>query len=356
MAPPPPWTRTLSAACDEATLAVQLYNETLQVRAFEAFVVHMHIAWLYLLHARFMRDGTEFRYRDRLNPRRFVYVDGDFKRFELAECVKTRWKDPNDAARRNIEFFIALRNKIEHRYAKSDRSLGLAVSGHAQALLLNFEDELTATFGQEYSLADVLRFPIFIGTFTTEGEQTLRQLRGRLPAGLQKFIAEYHAGLTDDIARDCRFELKMRVILEQVQHGPDALSIQFTHWKDLSDEERALVEQLGKRGQSVTKEKVRSIVGAGLLLPEEARLQVRAAIPYEFNTNHFLRARRIKKIRPDKGDVNPERTIERYCVYIEPTRTYAYTDEWVRYLIKKCSTDVGFKEATGRDPLPRSDY
>jgi hypothetical protein len=60
-------------------------------------------------------------------------------------------------------------------------NLALAVGGHAQALLLNFEEELTAGFNNDYSLATVLRFPIFIGTFTTEGAEALIKLRERLP-------------------------------------------------------------------------------------------------------------------------------------------------------------------------------
>jgi len=83
------------AAQDEAALAVRLYNNPSEVRAFEGFVMHMHAAWLYMLHARFIRDGVDFRYRDRVNPRRFVKVDGDYKRWELARCAEQR--SPDDA-------------------------------------------------------------------------------------------------------------------------------------------------------------------------------------------------------------------------------------------------------------------
>ena len=84
--------------------------------------------------------------------------------------------------RKNLEFFIGLRNRIEHRHARQDVNLALAVGGHAQALLLNFEEELTAGFSNDYSLATVLRFPIFIGTFTTEGAEVLLMAISRLLA------------------------------------------------------------------------------------------------------------------------------------------------------------------------------
>lgn len=350
MAPRPKWHATLIAARHEAVLAVHLYNDAGEPRSFEGFVVHMHMAWLYLLHARFTRDGIEFRYRDRLRPRRFVKVDGEYKRWELSRCVEERWSDPEEPTRKNIEFFIALRNRVEHRHTSADANLKLSVAGHAQAHLLNFEEELVATFGQEHSLATTLRFPIFVGSFTTEGTEALVRLRSKLPADLRRFIAEFHDGLSDELARDSRFELRLRVVLEQVQRDAEALAIQFTRWDDLTDEQRKLVEELGRRGQTIVREQKRSVVGHGLLRPQEAERQVADAVPFEFNSNHFLRARQVKKIRPPSGDAHPERTDERYCIYDEFSRSYGYTAAWVKYLIKKCTTEQGFRDATGREP------
>jgi hypothetical protein len=129
----------VEASRDEATLAVRLYNDPAEVRSFEGFVVHMHLAWLYLLHAEFARDGKDIRYRRRDNPRLLDRVDGEARRWELARCCHERWS-AGDAVRLNLEFFIALRNKIEHRYAsKAQLALSATVGGHAQALLLNYE-------------------------------------------------------------------------------------------------------------------------------------------------------------------------------------------------------------------------
>ncbi len=353
MARPQSWVATLHAACAEAVLAVRLYNNATEARAFEGFVVHMHMAWLYLLHARFLRDGIDYRYRERENTRRFVKVDGEFKRWELARCAEERWPDPNDAVRKNLEFFIGLRNRIEHRHARQDKNLALAVSGHAQALLLNFEEELTSTFGSDYSLATVLRFPIFVGTFTTEGTEALLKLRERLPANLKRFIADFHDGLTEEVAADARFELRLRVVLEQVQRGVDALAVQFTRWDDMTEEERELVTELGRRGQTIIREQKRPVVGHGLLRPHEAEQQVAVAIPFRFTSHHFLRAWQIKGIRPKSGDPHPERTDERYCLYDELSRSYGYTEAWVKWLIKRCTTADGFEVATGRIPTPK---
>jgi hypothetical protein len=327
---------------------VRLYNDPGQSRAFEGFVVHMHLAWLYLLQARFARDGIDFRYRRSDDPRRFVTVDGEHKRWELVRCAEERWTDLNDPVRRNLEFFVALRNRIEHRHASTDRNLGLSVSGHAQAHLLNFEDELVATFGTRYSLAGILRFPVFVGTFTTDGEQTLLNLRQKLPADLKRFIADYHSGLPEETAADSRFELRLRVVMELAARDSNALSMQFTRWDDMTDEERVAVSEVGRRGHTVIREQRRAVVGHGLLRPKEAERKIAAAIPYRFTSHHFLRAWQIKGIRPEGGSGHPERTDERYCLYDALGRGYGYTEAWVVHLIKECSSEEGFFAATGR--------
>jgi hypothetical protein len=65
--------------------------------------------------------------------------------------------------RLNLEFFVGLRNKIEHRYQER---IGVAVSGHSQALIINYERELVEAFGTEESLAAQLRFPVFLSSLT----------------------------------------------------------------------------------------------------------------------------------------------------------------------------------------------
>jgi uncharacterized protein DUF3644 len=247
-----------------------------------------------------------------------------------------------------------LRNRIEHRHAHQDKNLAHAVSGHAQALLLNFEEELVSTFGFNHSLAAVLRFPIFVGTFTTEGADALLKLRGRLPANLRRFIAEFHSGLSGMVTADARFELRLRVVLEQVPRDNDSLAIQFTRWDDMTQEQRDLVNELGKRGQVVVREQRRAVVAHGLLRPREAEEQVATAIPFKFTSHHFLQAWQVKGIRPRRGDAHPERTDERYCLYDQLSRSYGYTEAWVKWLIKHCATEEGFLATTGRTPISKA--
>jgi hypothetical protein len=257
MARPARWKSMVGASTDEACLAVRLYNDPAERRSFEAFVVHMHMAWLYLLHAELTREDIDYRYRDPNNPRRLVKVDGEPRRWELGKCVSERLRD-GDPVRANLEFFIALRNRIEHRYARHQETLALAVAGHCQAQLINYEQRVTSRFGTDQSLATRLRFPVFVGTFTEEGEQALLRLRAALPKNLQRFIAEYHAGLDPATANDSRFDFRLRVTLELAARDPDATAIQFTRYDDMTPEQRATVEEMGKTGQVIVREQKRA--------------------------------------------------------------------------------------------------
>lgn len=92
----------------------------------------MQIAWTYLLHAQFERDKTDYWYRDANTNRRTRRLQA----FELARCIKQVFPNHEHPVRRNVEFFIGFRNKIEHRY---ETLLESVVAGKCQSLIMNYE-------------------------------------------------------------------------------------------------------------------------------------------------------------------------------------------------------------------------
>ena len=351
MAPRSRFRHMVDASRDEAQLAVRLYNDPSEIRSFEGFVVHMHLAWLYLLHGVFERDGVDFRFwRLRGRARRLERIDGEPKRWDLATSVRRRWSEEHDPVRVNLEFFVGLRNKIEHRYARQQHALAAAVGGQSQALLLNYEQELTSQFGLGLSLAARLRFPVFIGSFTDEGERTLRRLRSQLPASLRAFIAEYDAGLDEAITRDPRYDFRLRVLQELAPKDPDALAVQFTRYDDLTEEQRATIEAIGRKGYVVVREQKRQVVGHGLLKPTQAAKVIQDEIPFCFNTALFTAAWKKLRVRPPVGDPHPERTDEKYCLYDERHDDYGYTKAYMAKLVRECGTEAGFRSLLGTAP------
>jgi hypothetical protein len=197
MAALPKWWYMLEASRREALLAVDLYNRAASERSLEGFVVHMHMAWQYLHHARFLRDGVDYRYRH--GNGRFVRVDGEIKTWELARCLREAFRTDNEPVRANVEFFIKVRNKIEHRY---EQLLATALAGKTQARVLNYEEMLTTWFGAEEGLGDSLRFPVFMSSLTPNAVKALKATHRKLPKKLTSFIREHDASLPSEVAED----------------------------------------------------------------------------------------------------------------------------------------------------------
>ncbi|MCZ2222680.1 MAG: DUF3644 domain-containing protein [Chitinophagales bacterium] len=71
-------------------------------------------------------------------------------KFVLKEYFKT---DTNNPIRKNLEFFIPLRNMIEH---KSIPEIDSDIFAECQSLLLNYDKIMEKEFGKEYCLRECL--------------------------------------------------------------------------------------------------------------------------------------------------------------------------------------------------------
>lgn len=335
----------VDAAKQEALLAVDLYNRPIHERSFEAFVVHMHIAWTYLLHAQFERSGVDYRYWNKRGTR-LVKVDGEPKTWELSECVKNRWQ-ADDPVRRNLEFFIGLRNKIEHRF---DDAVAAAAAGHAQANLLNFDEELAAEFGAVESIADRLRFPVFLKSLTEYGEDTFRALQQRMPRRAKAYMTEFHAGLEEEIRDDQRFQFRLHLIPWLGPKTEADMAIRFVRLDELDEAEREILSGLERTGHVIVRERQQPVRNFDGLSPTTVVEEVQKDLPFVFNMWHFIEAWKYYAVRPAPGSDNPERTDARYCIYDSVHGDYVYTQAFVRMLVRKLSDENTFRQVYGRGP------
>lgn len=344
------WKRTLDASIAEALLAVDLYNRPKQNRRVEAFFVHMHLAWQLLLHARFQRDGLDFRFR-KAGSSRFVKVDGEPKTWDLAKCVQERWPDPKEPVRKNLELTIALRNKIEHRFGTE--AIDVATTGYAQATLLNYEGEIAHTFGDEYSLADQLRFPVFIGTFTHASAVRMKAAKEAMPTEVRSFIDGFQGDMDETVIEDSRYEFRVHLVQ---QLGPKAdadLALHFVREDELTDDQRKSLAGLGREGTVIVRERERPVRGLDELKPSNVVALVAPKVPFDFNMYHFSQAWKRLGVRPNWGAQDPKATDERYCLYDQPHGDYVYKQAFVEKLIRDAQTVEGFRALTGSDPRPK---
>jgi hypothetical protein len=345
---PAGWRTMLEGARDEALLAVDLYNQPRQPRRLESFLMHMHVAWLYLLHASLRRQGVPYHYT--LPNGRIDRVDGEPRTWDLGECVSRRW-EPNSPIRKNLELTIALRHKIEHHYHES---IALVASGYAQALLINFEHEMTTEFGPTYSLGEDLRVPIFVGSMTALGRARMEGLRESLPKAIRQFIDQFEFGLPEEVTQDQRYEFRMTLVPKLGRKETTDRAITFVRESDLSDEERDTLMRLGTTGSVVVREETRSVASAGLLKPSRVVREVAKQTPFKFNMKLFVDAWHITEVRPPGDSPHPERTDEKYCVYDEPHRDYLYTEAFVEKILREISSEANFTAFFGQPPTMKN--
>lgn len=334
------------ASKGEAVLAVKLFNDPTGQRNLEGFVVHMHLAWLYLLQAEWAKKKRDYRIPDPAHKGWFKKIEGEHQTPPLDWFVKETWSDASPI-RGNLEFFIKLRNKIEHRHSGSNESLATVISGQCHSLLLNYEESVVAVGGQTESLATTLRFPVFIGGFTDKGKEALVKMTKALPSNLRTFLAEYDSSLDEAVAADPRYCLRLTVVLEKGNRKGD-LSMQFFNAEDLSEAEREVVEGLAAKGYLINHHRQVLVSNLGHMKAKTMVNAVNKEILFVFNMQHFSDTYKIGKFRPPNKTPHPEKTRADFVVYDAAHKDYTYTPTYLAYLIKKCSTAAGFKSITGR--------
>lgn len=344
----------VEASKDEALNAVEFYNKPASRRPLETFLVHMHIAWLYLLQAQFDRAGISYHYRDPKHPTRYLKVDGERKTWTLERCLSQRWPDTLDPVRENLTLTIKLRNKIEHRY---ESGLMVSAAGFTQALMLNYEEELVGQFGSDYSIADRVHFPVALSTFSREGVARLVAVQESLPQRLRDFFVQYRSGLDEAVRDDRRFEFRIEILQKRSAQSEADLAVSFVREEDLTDKERQAYAALERTGRVIIREKERPVVHLGRLKPSAVCARVEAAIPFRFRPSaEFPQAWKRLTVRPPSTATGAAkaRTDERYCIYDEPHNDYVYTEAFVALLIEKCATAEGFLEVVGRESRPKT--
>ena len=347
MAPRPRYWQVLQSAKEEAMLAVDLYNRPLGHRYLEAHIVHMHMAWLYLGHGVFIRDGVDFRYWQPDGRHLKRTKDGDPMTWDLARSIVELYPDENNPVRRNLEFFIPLRNMVEHRHA---RVIEAVVAGRIQSNVLNFEQKVVSEFGSKEGLGQVLRLPIFLSSLTEDAAEAVKRAYDLLPVRIRNFISDYEEGLPEDVRNHPHYDLRIYLVPKTGPKTQADAALEFVRTGDLTPEQREALQQV----QVIIRDRIVPMANQGLHKPSAVANAVQEAIPWRFDaSNTHAKAWRHFGVRPDAGAANAAGTDQRYCVYDQPHQDYLYTDAWIAKLKRELQTEEDFRTVTGRRPSPK---
>lgn len=342
---PPKWWHQLQASKREVLLAVDLYNSVSGDRRLEAFIVHMQIGWLYLLQAKFTRDGVDFWERDQAG-RRVRGEDGEFRSWPLRKCLAEEYPNPNHPVRRNVEFFVGIRDKIEHRYADD---LEPIVAGKCQSLILNYERCLVEWFGQKEGIADKLRFPVFVSSLSQDAVDALKATYKRLPKRITSYVEEYDDSVAEDVRADQRYDFRVLLIPQTGPKSEADVAMRFVRLEDLPKDQQEKFEVV----QTIIRDRQVPVGNLGRYKPSEVCKKVEEGTGYRFSPSWaHVKVWRHFGVRPQDGDPHPESTKSQFCVWDEPHNDYIYTDAWVRKLIKELRDPAKFERIIGKPPLP----
>lgn len=341
------WQHILDASKQEALLAVELYNRGGEGRRLEAFIIHMHLAWLHLLHARFNRDKIDYMYRDGKGNLRHD-KKGQPRSWDLTRCLRQEFSE-DDPIRRNAEFFIGLRDRVEHRY---ERALGPIIAGKAQSHVLNYEETLVRIFGKREGLADQLRFPVFLSSLTEDAAAALRRTFKELPARITRYVEAFDGQMPTGVRDDYRYEFRVTLFPQTGPPSEADAAMKFVRWDDLTEDQRSELEKM----QTIIREKRVPVSGKDFLKPTDVARRVAQKLGVAFSPySDHPKAWRHYKVRPPKGAARPDRTRADFCVWDEPHGDYVYTEAWVNFLVKELRDKRKFRKITGHDPVPTSD-
>jgi hypothetical protein len=321
----------LRKAREAALLAVETYNRPGTAFRSAGYLVLMVVAWTALFHAVFGKKRIKPYYRQKARPKRFERVDGDFKYWELSECVQQYFKDQNPAVRKNLEFIIKLRNKIEHRFLPP---LDLTVFGECQALLNNFENFMCETFGNKYALSANLAFALQFKRNVHPAQQSV--LRGAAKRNFQsvrKFVETFRSSLTDDVLADQNYSFKVFLIPKVgASRSTDDVAVEFVKYDPTKPEEMTKYNKV----VTLIKPKQVNIINAAGLKAGEVSSKVAAKLGgKKFNQSSHTQCWHHFKARPPRGAADPSLCNPQFCSYDAVHKDYVYSQQWVDFLVEK---------------------
>jgi hypothetical protein len=337
------WESQLHHGRHAALSGLRAWNDPTGSFRTQNFAVLFVIAWNSIALALLQRAGREWQELDDEGQPKLI--DGREKAQETGELVASALPGVRHLGlRRNVEFWISLRNQVAHRHLPA---LDTVVIPQAQAGLLNLEAVLEESFGTDYLLGEFLSVPLQLSGFRDPGVlASVKKLQAGLPFDVQTFLAQ-QAQVNEHLVDDPTYMLRVTFLPTVPTSGrnPDVVAY-FVKPGEVSEElGLALREYL-------VLPKVISPPRPNLIATQVVKA-VRDQIPYKFNISMHTVASRNLKARPTKGAAEETATDPRYCEYVTSVKRHLYNRAWIDRLVVELSTSDGFRTATGREPQPR---
>lgn len=298
----------LIKARESMIAAVHVFNSAgLTFRA-ELFIVTAVIAWTYMLHAWFKREGIDYRYANEKTK------EGAEKYWELGHCLKQGSCPVKGTVAKNLELLLAIRHEIEHR---STNRIDDALGAKLQACAINFNDVLKREFGAQYGLEKRLPIALQFVSFGADQRSVLKKASG-LPTHVATCIDAFEATLSQEEMDDPAYRMKIAFVpIAAKRPGAADSAIEFV---------KAGSAEAGEVGRIVFKE-----VNQKRYPPSEVVLKVNAAGFPGFKMHHHSQLWRDLDAR---GAGN-----EGYGGPGDYKSSWVWYDKWLERVLEFCKAE-----------------
>lgn len=317
----------LEKSRESTILAVDIYNKPATKFRSYGYIVMMTIAWTALIHAIFEKNKVKYFYR-KLDSARYVYVDGERKAWDLSKCCSEYFKGTNSPIKKNLDFFIGIRNKIEHRFLPS---LDLEICGECQALLQNYENLIIKEFGEDYSLNESLAIPMQLISTKPEWQVNIqKELQGKNYQIVKKYVDGYRQALDDSVWQSPEYSYRV-YLMPQIGNNPRTATcaIEFVQYDPNKPEEMQNYERV----VALIKERQIPVINPGRYRAGDVAREIRSKLGIKFSpSHHHAKCWKYYHVRPRGGSREPHRTNTKFCQYDALHKDYVYTKEWIDFL------------------------
>jgi hypothetical protein len=192
---------------EAALAAVQIFNNPQITFKSEMFIVLVNIAWTYMLHAYYRKQGIEYRYFEQNGKNRRFHrtAKGAYKFWELERCLNESPSPVDRDAANNLRFLVGVRHEIEHQMTTR---IDASFSAKFQACCLNYNDHIKKFFGNEHAIDKHLSFSL---QFSSISKDQVAQLEAQpsLPPHIKSFVEGFEGKLTDAEFNSPRFAYRV---------------------------------------------------------------------------------------------------------------------------------------------------
>lgn len=337
-----PWQTQVQHARESCLAALRVWNDPTARFRTGAFSLLIVATWNALCIAILEKAGQEWRARGA--DGHVVTKHGVEQALDTMQLVRLAFPSGDTRSRalfENVKYWLDLRNCVAHRHLPAVDTL---VIPEAQAGLMNIDEALRSHFGDEYTLADHLTVPLQLKGFRDPGVLASRKaLQAALPLDVQ-ILLNRNAEIDPVVAADPAYQVRIAFVPVVPASGrPDAVAY-FVRPGEVPPELEETIERF------VVIPKI--LKPSVWFRPSDVAAEVQRRTGYVFHaTPHHSTAAERLGARPPRGE--PARTLDiALAEYVSSFKQYQYTQAWIDLLVRRCSTEEGFKAATGRIPIP----